>query len=61
MYRVMKLLRYIALTGNVVYILWIVRNGINEGFRDIASVQAVVLIGLLFLLSLNILLLWKRK
>jgi hypothetical protein len=56
----MKPLRYIALFGNAIYILWIVYNGIDDGFRNIGSVQAVSLIGLLCLLVLNIFLLRKR-
>ncbi len=52
-----KFFSYIALLGNILYILWILYNGIDEGFKDIASAQAVVLIGLVFLLTLNIILL----
>ncbi|MBI2451972.1 hypothetical protein HYV50_02735 [Candidatus Pacearchaeota archaeon] len=43
--------------GNVAYILWILYNGIDEGFKDIGIVQIVSLIGLLILLALNIFLL----
>ncbi len=57
----MKFLRYAALAGNVIYILWIVRNGIDEGFKGVGSVQAVSLAGLLCLLVLNSILVWKRK
>ena len=57
----MKPLRYIALIGNVIYVLWIVYNGIDDGFRDIGSVQTVSLLGLLFLLVLNFTLLWRSK
>jgi hypothetical protein len=57
----MKPLRCIALVGNITYVLWIVYNGIDEGFHGIGSVQAVSLIGLLFLLFLNFILLWRQK
>jgi hypothetical protein len=57
----MKSLKYIALVGNTVYILWILRNGIDEGFKGIGTVQAVSLTGLVFLLILNIILLWRQR
>jgi hypothetical protein len=37
--------RYVAMIGNVVYVLWILRNGINEGFRG-TTVQIVSYIGI---------------
>ncbi len=55
-----KILRYAAILGNGVYFLWILRNGINEGFSG-GSVQVVSYIGLLFLLILNILLLYRKN
>lgn len=57
----MHMWRNIALFGNIIFILWIVRNGIDEGFRGVGSVQAVSLSGLIFLLILNFVLLWKSK
>jgi hypothetical protein len=57
----MKKLKYIAIIGNMLYILWIIYNGIDEGFRGIGRVQAVALIGLLCLLILNIILLRDKK
>jgi hypothetical protein len=56
----MKSLKYIALFGDVIYILWIVYNAIDEGFKSIRSVEAVALIGLVILLALNIFLLRKK-
>lgn len=56
----MKLFTKIALTGDALYILWILYNAIDEGFQHIASVQAVALLGLIILLGLNIMLLRKR-
>jgi hypothetical protein len=39
-------LRWIALAGNVLFILWVLYNGIDEGFRgsrpEIASMIALV-------------------
>ena len=57
----MKLLKYLALVGNSIYILWILYNGIDEGFRAIRTVEAVALSGLVVLLILNIILLRKSK
>ncbi len=56
----MKQLKYIAIFGNVIYILWIVYNGIDDGFRDIGSIQTISLIGLLVLLILNSVLFLKE-
>ena len=55
-----NLLRYAAILGNGVYFLWILYNGINEGFSA-SSVQVVSYIGMLFLLILNILLLYRKN
>jgi hypothetical protein len=52
-------IRYVAIAGNVLYVLWIVRNGINEGFSG-NPVQVASYAGLLLLLALNVALLWRR-
>lgn len=57
----MKLFKPIALIGNVIFIFWILYNGLDEGFASINSVQAVSLIGLIFLLILNCVLLCRQK
>ena len=59
MIRVRSWLRYAAIAGNVIYVLWIVRNGISEGFRG-HPVEVVSWVGLLILLILNATLLWHR-
>jgi hypothetical protein len=51
--------RYGVIVGDVVYVLWIVRNGINEGFSA-RPVEAASLVGLLILLVLNAVLLARR-
>ena len=56
-----KTLRNIALCGDVIYILWVLYNGIDEGFKNIGSVQAIVLIGLILLLAINIFLLLCKR
>lgn len=56
----MKYLKIIAIAGNAAYILWIIYNGINEGFSG-SPVQIISYMGLLALLALNIVLLTRRK
>jgi hypothetical protein len=50
---------YVAIAGNVVYVPWILRNGIEQGFRG-TPVEVVSWIGLLVLLLLNATLLWRH-
>jgi len=52
-----KLLRFIAILGNFLFILWITYNGIDEGFRG-TPLQVVSYISLVALLLLNIILLF---
>jgi hypothetical protein len=55
-----NLLRYIAIAGNVIYVLWILVNGINEGFKG-TTVEIVSYVGLLLLLALNTVLLFRKE
>jgi hypothetical protein len=55
-----NLFKYVAIAGNVIYILWILINGINEGFSG-SIVQTVSYIGLIVLLLLNTVLLYRKK
>ncbi len=55
-----KLFRYLAIFGDFIFILWITYNGIDEGFSG-TIVQKVSYISLLFLLTLNIFLLYRKK
>jgi len=57
----MKSLKPIALIGNAAFILWIAYNGIDEGSRQVGKMEAISLTGLLILLALNFVLLWKSK
>ncbi len=54
-----KYLKYIALTGNIAYVLWILVNGIDEGFQS-TPVQIGSYIGLVLLLLLNTVLLFAK-
>jgi len=55
-----NLFRYIAIAGNVIYVLWILVNGISEGFKG-TIVQIVSYVGLLLLLTLNTVLLFRKE
>ncbi len=55
-----KSLRYIAIAGNIIFILWIVSNGIDEGFSG-TIYQKISYISLIFLLIFNILLIYRKK
>ncbi len=57
----MNLFRPIALTGDALFILWILYNGIDEGARNVGKMEAVALTSLVILLVLNFILLWKKK
>ena len=46
-------LRYLAITGNILFVLWILYNGIDEGFQVTALPQMLLYIGMMILLSLN--------
>jgi hypothetical protein len=53
------LLKYLAVAGNALFILWLIYNGIDEGFR--ASVyQLASYVGLTLLLLLNSVLLFVK-
>jgi hypothetical protein len=56
---VRRWLRFGAMAGDVVFVLWIVRNGINEGFSA-PPVQMASYVGLIVLLGLNAALLASR-
>ncbi len=56
-----KLIKYFAIIGDVAYILFLLYNGIDEGFKDIGSIQSVASIGMIFLFILNIFLLLNVK
>jgi hypothetical protein len=56
-----NLFKYAAVAGNVLFVLWMLRNGIDEGFKG-TIYQFVSYIGLTLLLTLNtVLLLQKDK
>ena len=54
-----RLLSFIAIAANILFVLWILRNGINEGFKG-TPLEIVSYISLMILLLLNSFLLYKR-
>ena len=55
-----KIFRYFAISANIVFFLWIIFNGIDEGFKG-SLVQVVSYTGLLFLLVINTVILLTQK
>ena len=57
---ILKLLRFAAVFGNIIFVLWITYNGIDEGFKG-TPLQILSYIGLVLLLSLNTLLILLKR
>ncbi len=54
-----SLLRYAAIWGNVLFILWMLLNGINEGFKD-SFMEKIKYISMFVLLAINSILLCSK-
>jgi hypothetical protein len=54
------LLRRLAIAGNLLFVLWILYNGMNEGFKGTPP-EIVSYIALVLLLGLNTLLLLRKE
>ena len=54
--RVRRWLRYAAIVGDGVFVLWVLRNGLEQGFRG-TPVELASSLGLIVLLILNAVLL----
>ncbi|HEY5220621.1 MAG TPA: LPXTG cell wall anchor domain-containing protein [Candidatus Paceibacterota bacterium] len=57
----MKVLTYLIICGNILFVLWMVYNGIDEGFTGSTGPQIASYIGLTLLLILNSALLLRKK
>lgn len=58
----MKILAYIVLFGNILFILWMLYNAMDEGFTGATGPEIASYIGLTILLILNsVLILRKNK
>ena len=55
-----SLLRYVAIAGNIVFVLWILYNGISEGFKG-TRLEVLSYVGLVVLLLLNVFLISSRQ
>lgn len=53
-------LTYFAIGGDIIFILWVVRNGIDSGFRGTPP-EVASFIGLVALLTLNAVLLYNKR
>ena len=58
---IFNLLRSAAIAGNAFFVLWILYNGIDEGFQGATIYQIVSYIGIIFLLILNSFLLFRTQ
>jgi hypothetical protein len=54
------LLRVLTTVGNILFVLWLLGNGIKEGFRATVY-EAISYISLTILLGLNSYLLWSKN
>ena len=55
-----KLLSWLAIAGNILFVLWILYNGINESFQG-TTIKKISYITLMGLLSVNALLLIRKN
>lgn len=55
-----NIFRYIAVFGNIIFIIWILYNGFDESFKG-SIVQIISYLGLIVLLVLNIVLICRNK
>jgi hypothetical protein len=55
-----NLLRYIAIAGNIIFVLWILLNGINEGFKG-TFLEIISYVGLMILLLIIAILLYSHQ
>ena len=57
---VIKLLSWLAIAGNILFVLWILYNGINESFQG-TTIEKISYIMLMGLLAVNALLLIRKN
>ena len=57
---VIKLLSWLAIAGNILFVLWILYNGINESFQG-TMIEKISYITLMGLLTVNALLLIRKN
>ncbi|MEO6229891.1 MAG: hypothetical protein ABIP10_07175 [Ferruginibacter sp.] len=57
---IIELLSWLAITGNILFVLWILYNGINESFQG-TTIEKISYITLMGLLVVNTLLLIRKN
>ena len=57
---VIELLSWLAIAGNILFVLWILYNGINESFQG-TMIEKISYITLMGLLTVNALLLIRKN
>ena len=57
---VIELLSWLAIAGNILFVLWILYNGINESFQG-TTIEKISYIMLMGLLAVNALLLIRKN
>ena len=57
----MENVKYLAIVGNLVYVLWILYNGVDEFKLGATTVHVAAYIGIILLLIFNALLLSRKK
>ena len=57
---IIELLSWLAIAGNILFVLWILYNGINESFQG-TTIEKISYITLMGLLSVNALLLIRKN
>jgi len=55
-----NLFKYLAIAGNVLFILWVTYNGIDEGFSG-TLVEKTSYVGLMLLLVLNTVVILRKE
>jgi len=57
---IIELISWLAIAGNILFVLWILYNGINESFQG-TTIEKISYITLMGLLAVNALLLIRKK
>ena len=57
---IIELLSWLAIAGNILFVLWILYNGINESFQG-TTIEKISYIMLMGLLAVNALLLIRKN
>ena len=56
---IIELLSWLAIAGNILFVLWILYNGVNESFQG-TKIEKISYITLMGLLAVNVFLLLRK-